>query len=92
MNCLYSNSKDSVASIRIACVNAVAQLGLRYSKSVQALQPTRVLPFLYGMLSDKESSTREAVAEQIAALWEEGGELLLVEVNDTNAYIIVSIS
>lgn len=90
VNCFYNNSKDSNPSIRIACLQALSQLAPKHSqfgqtagqstKPLQSLQSTRILPFMYGMLNDKEPTVRECAAEQMALLYEEGGELLLVEV------------
>jgi hypothetical protein len=49
--------------------------------SLLPLHPTRVLPFLYGLLGDRDYTVRVSAAEQIATLRDEGGELLLVEVS-----------
>jgi len=78
--CLCTNAKDYSPLVRVAAIQALGALGGRqFSNSVLQLHPTRLLPFLYGMLADRDSMVRVSAADHIAALWKEGGELLLVE-------------
>ncbi len=81
--CLYTSARDSIAPVRLSSVQAVGKLTRQYCKmeSLPFLRVGRALPFLYGTLSDSDVAVRKCAAEQIAELWEDGGELLLVEVN-----------